>query len=129
MLSRVPNRLDVLVIDAERFEALKHESGFRAATAAEVQRRLSLNSAVVGTLLDDAASRTGDPRLASIAQLFRYLTGDSQVSLDAVVDLPDHATPAECVEGLRLQVDAAIASGGLPPDLQRHLLRIVATIG
>ncbi|MFM7137512.1 MAG: cyclic nucleotide-binding domain-containing protein, partial [Planctomycetota bacterium] len=129
VLTRRPNRLDVLVIDARRFESLKNESGFRAATAAEVQRRLSLNSALVGTLLDDTAARTGDPRLKSIAQLFRYLTGDSHVALDAVIDLREEATPAECIEALRTQVDAVIAAGGLPPDLERYLGHVVATIG
>ena len=129
VLSREPNRLDVLVIDAERFGSLKHEPGFRAATAAEIQRRLSLNTALTGTQLEDAATTSGDPRLASIAQLFRYLTGDSHVALDAVIDLPDDATPAECVEALRRQVDAAIAAGGLPPDLVRYLQHVVTTIG
>jgi CRP-like cAMP-binding protein len=129
VLSREPNRLDVLVIDAERFELLKHEPGFRAATAAEVQRRLSLNTSLAGTRLEDAAARSGDARLASIAQLFRYLTGDSHVALDAVIDLPEDATPVECVEALRRQVDAAIAAGGLAPDLIRYLQQVVTTIG
>jgi CRP-like cAMP-binding protein len=129
VLSRQPNRLDVFVIDAERFAALKEEPGFRAATAAEVQRRLSLNSAVTGTLLDETAARTGDPLLGSIAQLFRYLTGDSHVSLDAVIGLADHATPAECVEALRGQVDDVIRAGDLPAELQPLLRQIVATIG
>jgi CRP-like cAMP-binding protein len=129
VLSREPNRLDVLVIDAERFGSLKHEPGFRAATAAEVQRRLSLNTALTGTQLEDAATTSGDPRLASISQLFRYLTGDSHVALDAVIDLPEDATPVECVEALRRQVDAAIAAGGLAPDLVRYLQQVVTTIG
>jgi CRP-like cAMP-binding protein len=129
VVSREPNRLDVLVIDAERFESLKLEPGFRAATAAEIQRRLSLNTALTGSQLEDAAARSGDARLASIAQLFRYLTGDSHVALDAVIDLPEDATPIECVEALRRQVDAAIAAGGLAPDLVRYLQQVVATIG
>jgi CRP-like cAMP-binding protein len=129
VLSREPNRLELLVIDAERFASLKDEPGFRAATAAEVQRRLSLNTALTGTLLEDVAARSGDARLASIAQLFRYLTGDSHVQLDAVIDLPDDATPAECVDALRRQVDSAIAAGGLPADLVRQLEQIVMTIG
>jgi CRP-like cAMP-binding protein len=128
VLSRESNRLELIVIDRVRFEELKQEPGFRAATAAEVQRRLSLNSALVGTLLDDTAARTADPRLASIAQLFRFLTGDSHVSLDAVIDLPAEATPAECVDALRRQVDDAIRAG-LPPDLERYLGHVVATIG
>ena len=128
VLSRGPNRLDVLVIDRARFESLKHESGFRAATAAEVQRRLALNSALVGTILEDTAARTGDPRLASIAQLFRFLNGDSHVPLDKVIGLSDHATPAECVESLRRQVDE-VTKTGLPADLERYLGHLVATIG
>ena len=39
VLSREPNRLELLVIDAERFAALKDEPGFRAATAAEPRWR------------------------------------------------------------------------------------------
>lgn len=129
VLSREPTRLELLVIDRERFESLKDESGFRAATAAEVQRRLALNSALVGKLLDDTAAKTGDRRLGSIAQLFRYLTGDLHGSLDAVIDLPDDATPTECVEALRTQVDEAVRAGGLPPDLERYLRHVVETIG
>jgi CRP-like cAMP-binding protein len=129
VLSQNPTRLELLVIDRERFESLKGESGFRAATAAEVQRRLAINSALVGTLLDDAAARTGERRLASITQLLRYLTGDSHVSLDAVIDLPDDATPAECVEALRTQVDEAVRAGGLSADLEQYLRNVVATIG
>jgi hypothetical protein len=83
----------------------------------------------MGTQLDDAAARSGDARLASIAQLFRYLTGDSHVALDAVIDLPDDDTPAECVETLRRQVDEAVSAGGLAPDLIRYLEQVVATIG
>lgn len=128
VLSPEPNRLELIVIDRWRFDELKLEPGFRAATAAEVQRRLSLNSALVGTLLDDTAARTGDPRLASIAQLFRFLTGDSHVLLDAVIDLPADATPAECVDALRRQVDDAIRAG-LPADLERYLSNVIATIG
>lgn len=129
VLSHEPNRLDVLVIDSQHFASLKHEPGFRAATAAEVQRRLSMNTSLAGTKIEDAAAGSGDPRLASIAQLFRYLTGDSHVALDAVIDLPDDATPAECVDALRRQVDEAIAGGGLAPDLVRHLKEVVSTIG
>ena len=127
--TREANRLDLLVIDAERFAALKEEPGFRAATAAEVQRRLALNSALVGTLLDDTAARTKRPLLASIAQLFHFLMGDSHVALDAVIGLPDEATPAECVEALRQQVDEAIRAGGLPAELETYLANVVATIG
>jgi hypothetical protein len=129
VLSREGNRLDVIVIDAARFEALKNDSGFRAATAAEVQRRLALSAARVGTLLDDAAARTGDPRLASIVQLFRFLTGDSHVTLDEVIDLEESATPAECVEALRTQIDDVAQSGDLAPDLASRLADVVATIG
>jgi hypothetical protein len=124
VLSRLPNRVEMLVIDAPRFETLKQEPGFRVATAAAVQRRLA-----VGTLLDEAVARTADPRLASIAQLLRDLNGDSSASLDAINDLPTDATQAECVETLRLLVAEAIEAGGLDPALERHLTHVVATIG
>lgn len=129
VLSPQPNRLEVIVIDHARFEALKHEPGFRAAAAAEVQRRLSLNSALVHSLLDDAAAAAGDPRLTSLAQLFRFLSGDSHGRLDAVLDLPDEATPAECLDGLRHQLDAALKRTDLAPDLIAHLEQIASTIG
>jgi len=129
VLATVPCRLEVLVIDAARFASLKDESGFRAATAAEVQRRLALNSSLAGRLLEDTAAATRSPLLASINQLFRFLTGDSHGALDAVIGLPDEATPAECVDALRKQVDDAIRAGDLPPAFQRYLADIVSTIG
>jgi hypothetical protein len=46
-----------------------------------------------------------------------------------VIDLPDDATPAECVEALRAQVDEAVRGGGLPVNLERYLRDVVATIG
>jgi CRP-like cAMP-binding protein len=129
VLSRLPNRVEMLVIDASRFENLKQEPGFRVATAAAVQRRLAVNATLAGTLLDEAVARTGDRRLASIAHLLRYLNGDANASLDAIIDLPIDATQAECVETLRLQVAAAIAAGGLDSALEQYLTNVVATIG
>jgi hypothetical protein len=116
-------------LERRTIELAAGEPGFRAATAAEVQRRLSLNTALTGTQLEATAARSSDPRLASIAQLFRSLTGDSHVALDAVIDLPDDATPVECGEAIRRQVDAVIAAGGLAPDLVRYLQQVVTTIG
>jgi hypothetical protein len=46
-----------------------------------------------------------------------------------VIDLPDDATPAECVEALRMQAHDAIIAGGLSPEVVRHLEPVVATIG
>jgi hypothetical protein len=129
VLSRLRNRVELLVIDAARFETLKNEPGFRVATAAAVQRRLAENATAGGTPLDEAVARTGDRRLASIAHLLRHLNGDSNVSLDAVIDLPVDATAAECVEMLRLQVAAAIEAGGLDSALEQHLTNVLATIG
>jgi CRP-like cAMP-binding protein len=129
VVSRRPNRVEALVIDRAGFEALSQEPGFRAATAAKVQQRLAINAAHVGTLLDDTAAKSGDPRLVSIAQLVRFLSGDSSTPLDAVIDLPDDATPEECVDALRKQAHDAIAAGGLSAELVRQLEPVVATIG
>jgi CRP-like cAMP-binding protein len=129
VVSRRPNRVEALVIDAAGFEKLSQEPGFRAATAAKVQQRLAINAAQVGTLLDATAAKSGDPRLVSIAQLVRFLSGDSSTPLDAVIDLPDDATPEECVEALRKQTHDAIEAGGLSPELVGQLEPVVATIG
>ncbi len=129
VVSRRPNRVEALVIDRAGFKELSQEPGFRAATAAKVQRRLAINAAHVGTLLDDAAAKSGDRRLLSIAQLVRFLSGDSSTPLDALIDLPDDATPEECVDALRKQAHDAIAAGGLSPEIVNHLEPVVATIG
>lgn len=129
VLSSGPNRVEVLVIDAERFEALRQEPGFRVAAAAAVQRRLAVNAAVIGTPLDDTVARTGDRRLTAIAQLLRHLSGDANVPLDAVAGVPEDATPADCVEVLRRLVSEAIEAGGLAPALETYLARVVADIG
>jgi CRP-like cAMP-binding protein len=129
VLAPQPSRVEVLVIDATRFEALRQEPGFRVAAAAAVQRRLAVNATLVGNALVDACVRSGDRRLASIAQLLRYLTGDSSVQVDAIDDVPLHATPAECVDSLRRQVREALDAGVLDPALERSLAHVVATIG
>lgn len=129
VVSREPNRLRVLVIDQARFDVLREESGFRAAAAAEVQRRLSLNAAHVGSLLTETAAETADARLQSIAQLFAFLTGDSHIKLDKVLDLDEDATPIECVESLRQQVSDLLATHELPADLAASLQQIVLTLG
>jgi hypothetical protein len=129
VLCREPATLDVVAIDAGRFAALREDSGFRTATAAEVQRRLAINTALLGSRLHDEAQRTGDPRLRSVSQLLAFLSGDSHVPLDAVLDLPDEATPAECVDALREQAETLVTGGVLSGDLRAFLQEVVATIG
>ncbi len=129
VLCREPATLDMIVIDQQQFDSLKEESGFRAATAAEVQRRLAINTALLGSLLHDEAERTRDPRLRSVSQLIGFLSGGSHVPLDAVIDLPDDATPAECVEALRDQAESLVQGPALSPELKTFLEQVVATIG
>lgn len=129
VLCREPATLDMIVIDQQQFDALKEESGFRAATAAEVQRRLAINTSLLGSLLHDEAERTRDPRLRSVSQLVGFLSGGSHVPLDAVIDLPDDATPAECVEALRDQAESLVEGPSLSPELKTFLEQVVATIG
>ena len=129
VLCREPATLDMIVIDQQQFDALKEESGFRAATAAEVQRRLAINTSLLGSLLHDEAERTRDPRLRSVSQLVGFLSGGSHVPLDAVIDLPDDATPAECVEALRDQAESLVRGPALSPELKTFLEQVVATIG
>lgn len=121
--------LEVLVINADRFAVLKEEPGFRAATAAEVQRRLALQPSPMLARLEEHATASGDTRLLSIAQLMRFLMGQSHVNLDRVIDIPDDATPSELVEGLRHQVGEAVEAGGLPEDLKRSLTTMLSAIG
>jgi CRP-like cAMP-binding protein len=129
VVCREPATLEVIVIDRQQFDSLKEESGFRAATAAEVQRRLAINTSLLGSLLHDEAERTRDPRLRSVSQLVGFLSGGSHVALDAVIDLPDDATPAECVEALREQAESLARGATLTPELKTFLEQVVATIG
>ncbi len=129
VLCRESATLDMIVIDQQQFDSLKEESGFRAATAAEVQRRLAINTSLLGSLLHDEAERTRDPRLRSVSQLVGFLSGGSHVPLDAVIDLPDDATPAECVEALRHQAESLVQGPALSPELKTFLEQVVATIG
>lgn len=129
VLCREPATLDMIVIDQQQFAVLKVESGFRAATAAEVQRRLAINTSLLGSLLHDEAERTRDPRLRSVSHLVDLLSGGSQVPLDAVIDLPDDATPAECVEASRDQAESLVEGPALSPELKMFLEQVVATIG
>lgn len=122
------NTVEVLVINREQFVRLKDEPGFRAAIAAEVQRRLAINAKSVTTLLDDTAKTSSDPLLTSLSQLLRYLSGDSHTSLDAIVDLPNDATLVECIEALRTQMHEAFQSRDLPPELASALRSVVDTI-
>jgi CRP-like cAMP-binding protein len=125
IFTRDDNELEVIVIDAERFSLLSKESGFQAAIAEEVRRRLSLNATMVSRLLSEATKNSDDPLLNSIQQLFCYLSGDSHTALDKVIDCPVDASTAEYVETLRLQVNAAIKGRRLPPELQRCLMNII----
>ena len=51
------------------------------------------------------------------------------MALDAVIDLPDDATPAECVEALRDQAESLAHGQALSPELKTFLEQVVATIG
>jgi hypothetical protein len=61
--------------------------------------------------------------------LVGFLSGGSHVALDAVIDLPDDATPAECVEALREQAESLARGATLTPELKTFLEQVVATIG
>jgi hypothetical protein len=123
--THVANQLDVIVIDNEYFSQLNQGSGFQAAMADEVRRRLSLNASIIEELLHQAATSSNDPVLRSIEQLFRYLSGDSHTPLDKVIDLEIDASPAEYVEALRNQVCLAIQDHRLSPQLQECLTKVI----
>ena len=125
IFTNTSNTLDVIVIDIERFTLLNQESGFRAAMADEVRRRLSLNSAIVRNLLTDSIKKNADPLIASIEQLFCYLTGDSHTPLDKVIDLDLDATPAEYVETLRAQVHQLIQEKRLSSGLEHYMSKVI----
>ena len=129
VLARRPARLRVIRVAGTQFDALKQDSGFRAATAASVQHRLAVNSRALAAALDKQARESHDARLKSVAQLLAYMTGDSHAPLDAVAGLPDDATPAECLDALREQADALVAAGSLPEDARRVLETVVAVVG
>jgi CRP-like cAMP-binding protein len=124
-----PATLRVISIDAKQFEGLKTDSGFRAATAASVQHRLALNSRTLATTLGEQARTTHDDRLRSVAQLLAFLGGDSHAPLDAVVGLPEDATPAECLDALREQAHTLVTQGRLPDDVRQSLQNVVDVVG
>ncbi len=126
---RRPATLRVIVIDAPHFDALKADSGFRAATAASVQRRLALNSESLAAVLGEHAQERQDDQLRSVAQLLAFMGGDSHAPLDAVLGLPEDATPAECLDALREQTHSLVAAGRLPDDVLRSLETVVDVVG
>jgi CRP-like cAMP-binding protein len=125
IFTNVSNTLDVIVINSDRFALLTQESGFQAAMADEVRRRLSLNATVVGKLLTDSTINNEDSLLASIEQLFRYLTGDSHTPLDRVIDLDLDASPAEYVDALRIQVAQAIKDKKFSHELEKCMTNVI----
>jgi CRP-like cAMP-binding protein len=129
VLCRRPATLRVISIDARQFDGLKTDSGFRAATAASVQRRLTLNSRALATTLGEHARTTRDDRLRSVAQLLAFMEGDSHAPLDAVIGLPEDATPAECLDALREQAHTLVTQGRLPDDVRRSLENVVEVVG
>ena len=57
------------------------------------------------------------------------MEGDSHAPLDAVVGLPEDATPAECLDALREQAHALVTQGRLPEDVRRSLENVVDVVG
>ena len=51
------------------------------------------------------------------------------INTDAVIDLPASATPAECTDALRTQVEAVVTTDRLEPELIQHLRNIMTTLG
>jgi CRP-like cAMP-binding protein len=129
VLCRRPARLRVISISGEHFDGLKEDPGFRAGVAASVQRRLSLNSRALVATLGEHARTTQDDRLRSVAQLLAFMEGDSHSPLDAVVGLPEDATPAECLDALREQAHTLVEQGRLPEDVRRSLENVVDVVG
>jgi CRP-like cAMP-binding protein len=129
VLCRRPATLRVIAINGEHFDELKTDSGFRAAAAASVQRRLTLNSRALATTLGEHARTTHDDRLRSVAQLLAFMEGDSHAPLDAVVGLPEDATPAECLDALREQARALVTQGRLPENVRQSLENVVDVVG
>lgn len=129
VLCHRPATLRVISISGEYFDVLKEDPGFRAGVAAAVQRRLSLNSRALVATLGEHARTTHDDRLRSVAQLLAFMEGDSHSPLDAVVGLPEDATPAECLDALREQAHTLVEQGRLPEDVRRSLENVVDVVG
>lgn len=129
VLCRRPATLRVISIDAKQFDGLKADSGFRAAAAASVQRRLAFNGRALASTLGEHARMTHDDRLRSVAQLLAFMEGDFHAPLDAVVGLPEDATPAECLDALREQASTLVTQGRLPEDVRQSLENVVDVVG
>ena len=124
-----PARLRVLRLDTPAFNALKAQSGFWNAVAAEVQKRLRVSMKHLEQSLRHSAVRIQDPELDGLLQLIAYINGDTTVQLDRIPGVHAEITLAECVDLLRQMASAVHDRHRQDPELQVHLGNLLDVIG
>jgi CRP-like cAMP-binding protein len=124
-----PARLRVLRLDTPAFNALKAQSGFWNAVAAEVQKRLRVSMKHLEQSLRHSAVRIQDPELDGLLQLIAYINGDTTVQLDRIPGVHEEITLAECVDLLRQMASAVYDRNRQDPELQVHLGNLLDVIG
>lgn len=124
-----PVQLRVLRLDKAAFSALKNQSGFWNAVAAEVQKRLRVSMTHLEQSLDQAAARVKDPEFEGLLQLIRYINGDVTTRLDQIPGVHPEISLAGCVDLLRQMATSVHDRHREDPALQVHLENLLDVIG
>ena len=128
VLARVHTTVTYIPIDYYQFQTLKNDYGFRAATLTEVQKSLAQSGKKLGDQLWKEGQKTNSAQLRSLAQLVRYLEGDSHADLVDVAGLPENATLAQWIDALHNQAAQVLESDKLPSDLKTQLENLAALL-
>ena len=129
VFSHKPCELTVLRLDQETFDALKANSGFWNAVAAEVQRRLKISTKVLEKFLREYEEKLQDEKFTSLCQLIRYINGDIHARLDLVPEVQPEMTLAQCVELLRTLASSMVDRRPDDPAFRATLETLLDVVG
>lgn len=129
VFSHKPCELTVLRLDQEIFDALKANSGFWNAVAAEVQRRLKISTKVLEKFLQDYEEKLQDEKFTSLCHLIRYINGDIHARLDLVPEVQPEMTLAQCVELLRTLASSMVDRRPDDPAFRATLETLLDVVG
>ena len=126
--ARVDTTITYIPIDYYQFQTLKNDYGFRAATLTEVQKSLAQSGKKLGDQLWTLGQKNNDPRLTSLAQLVRYLEGDSHTNLEQIEGLPENATLAQWIDTLHDQAAQVLESTDLTGQMREQLKQLASML-